>query len=109
MAYERRTEKAVKSAIESLTEVLNGSCDKTLSEIRQLESLNRASAVKYASMNSAAEGLEADADFLKETNREIKKYVEQVDLVSTEVSRLEALVAEMDEWSAELAVKVKRL
>lgn len=109
MAYERRTETIAKSAIESLTEVLTGNSDKTASDIRHLESLNRASAAKYASMNSAAEGLNADADFLQDTNREIKKYVDQVDLVSNEVARLEALVAEMDEWSAELAVKVKRL
>lgn len=109
MASERRTESSVKTAVESLESLLNSQSDKTLSELDRLEQNNRSATQRVMTMNQAAEGLATDGEFLKENNLEITKYVEQVNLVSDDIVRLEQFVKEMEEWSRELTVKVKRL
>ena len=43
------------------------------------------------------------------TGDEIRKYVTLADELCTKVDGLEELVKQMDEWSSELVVKMKRL
>lgn len=109
MTTERRTEASVKTAVESLEGLLNAQSDKTLSDLDRLEQSNRMAIERISTMNQAAGGLATDSEFLKENNLEILKYVKQVDVISDDILRLERFVKEMDEWSRELAIKVKRL
>ena len=97
------------SAVESLENTLRGQSGRTVTEIEHLEDYNKAAARRYSAMNEAAGGLTADAEFLQQNSAEIAKYIHHVEDLSAEVSKLEALVKQMDEWSRELAVKVKRL
>lgn len=109
MTTERRTEASVKTAVESLEGLLNAQSDKTLSDLDRLEQSNRMAIERISTMNQAAGGLATDSEFLKENNLDILKYVKQVDVISDDILRLERFVKEMDEWSRELAIKVKRL
>lgn len=70
---------------------------------------NKTTAERYATMNEAATGLENDAQFIATTNASIQEYCNQVDEIHAQTKRLEQLVSEMDEWSRELSVKMKRL
>lgn len=99
----------MKTAVESLEGLLNAQSDKTLSDLDRLEQSNRMAIERISTMNQAAGGLATDSEFLKENNLDILKYVKQVDVISDDILRLERFVKEMDEWSRELAIKVKRL
>lgn len=103
------TEVAVKSAVASLQELLHHQSDTLTETVVKLEKENKAAVEHYTRLNDAAQGLKADGVFLKDTKSEISKYVEQVSEVTKEVTRLEDLIKEMDEWSKELSIKVKRL
>lgn len=109
MTQHRATEAAIRDAVKELEATVEFHTDKTLVEVRQLEEVNRAHVQRYAKLNQAAAGLDTDGIFIQDTGSEIAKYVEQVDEVAIEVTRLQALVAEMDEWSKELSIKVQRL
>jgi ubiquinone biosynthesis protein UbiJ len=108
-AQERRAEYSVRSAVSSLQDLLTSQSETTVRNLQRLESKNLTAIDRYKEMNTAAEGLAADGDFLRTNNEEIARYIGQVDDVSNGIERLERLVQEMNEWSKELAVKVKRL
>lgn len=106
---QRHAEEPVKSAVDSLREWLDTQSGSTVQALEKMEQHNRNASQHYTVLNGAAEGLKADGVFLIDTKAEITKYVKQLDDASNEVQRLELLVKEMDEWSKELSIKVKRL
>lgn len=106
---QHQSETSIKSAVDSLQDLLDSQTDTTIQGLVALEEENKVVFQHYASLNEAAEGLKADGVFLQDTRSEITKYVEQLNDVANEVERLEVLVKEMDEWSKELSIKIKRL
>ena len=108
-SQQARADTAVRHAVSAIQDDMGGQTDVTIAELQKLESHNRAAIARYSDMNQAAEGLVADQGFLKDNQDEIRRYIGQVDDVLNEVSRLELRVREMDDWTTELEIMVKRL
>ncbi|ODV90086.1 hypothetical protein CANCADRAFT_100280 [Tortispora caseinolytica NRRL Y-17796] len=96
-------------AASNLASNVDADCEKVLAELSETHSTNRKALEHLASLSDAAEVLNDDAAVLSEMNNDIAKYKAQVLEIEEMASKLEILVKEIEEWTAELIVKHRRL
>lgn len=98
-------EKTVKAA----ENLIDAQTDYTVTWLDSLETVNRQQTGKYKQLAESTKGLENDREYLEGLNNENARYVDQLKQVRGHLDTLEKLVGEVDEWSKELEVKVRRM
>ncbi|BFZ58224.1 hypothetical protein PYCC9005_005286 [Savitreella phatthalungensis] len=105
MSSAREIESVLRQVVSTQAEQSTSRC----AALDRLTDENESSVEAYERMNAAAGGLNVDGAFLREKQAEIAKYVAQADDLLEKVASLGKLVDQMDEWSKELVVKMRRL
>ncbi|CCX32098.1 biogenesis of lysosome-related organelles complex-1, subunit 2 [Pyronema domesticum] len=100
---------AVNDTLASLENLIRLDTESTVGDLDLLVRVNKHAAERYKAMTDAAEGLETDSEHLKAKYAEVQKYVKQVDELDERVTDLEAIVRELEEWTGELEIKVRRI
>lgn len=99
----------LQSAFTALRQVVDADSDVTVGSLEMCERINLNATNRYMNLADAAGGLDNDREHLVRTNEEIDKYCDQIDDLAARVEVLEAIAKEVDEWSQELEVKVRRI
>jgi len=109
MAAQRSPTNAVNDTLATLESLIRLDTEATVGDLDLLVRVNKHAAERYKAMADAAEGLETDSDHLRAKYAEVTKYVKQVDELDERVSDLEAIVKELEEWTGELEIKLRRI
>ncbi|KAF8539915.1 biogenesis of lysosome-related organelles complex-1, subunit 2 [Trichophaea hybrida] len=109
MAAQRSPTSAVNDTLATLESLIRLDTEATVGDLDLLVRVNKHAAERYKAMADAAEGLETDSEHLRVKYAEVTKYVKQVDELDERVSDLEAIVKELEEWTGELEIKLRRI
>ncbi|KAF8420141.1 biogenesis of lysosome-related organelles complex-1 subunit 2-domain-containing protein [Tirmania nivea] len=101
---------SIPALLRTLQTTLQSDTLTTLSDLDLLQRVNTHAAAQYKAMADAAQGgLGGDLGYLQQKYGDIARYAAQVDGITAKVDELERVVRELDEWTGELEVKVRRL
>ncbi|KAH0614678.1 uncharacterized protein H6S33_000314 [Morchella sextelata] len=105
----QKTSNSVNDVLASLENVIRADTEATIGDLDLLNRINLHAKERYQAMANAAEGLQTDSEYLTQKYADIEKYKNQVDVLDERVGDLEAVVKELEEWTGELEIKVRRL
>lgn len=99
----------MEKTVKAVEHLVDAQTDYTVAWLDSLEDVNRQQTKKYKLLADSSKGLENDRVYLEGLNNETARYAEQLKQVDGHLDTLEKLVGEVDEWSKELEVKVRRM
>lgn len=99
----------VQQALQALQRSVEADTEVMIGEMEVMERANINSSGKYARLVDNAQDLVTMSSAIKSTANDIKERLVQLDEIISEVDRLELLAVEIDEWSRELEIKLRRL
>lgn len=100
---------SVPNALQKLQRTVEADTEVMIGELELMERANINASTKYSALADKAEDLVSTSSSIKKTNEDIKERLAQLDEIVENVDVLEHLAAEMEEWSRELEVKLRRL
>ncbi|RPB05555.1 hypothetical protein L873DRAFT_806290 [Choiromyces venosus 120613-1] len=105
----QKTANNVNDVLATLENVIRADTEATVGDLDLLNRINLHATERYKAIADAAVGLETDSEYLGQKYAEIEKYKQQVDNLEERVGDLEAIAKELEEWTGELEIKVRRL
>ncbi|ODQ81699.1 hypothetical protein BABINDRAFT_6363 [Babjeviella inositovora NRRL Y-12698] len=102
------TRKLIRDSVNSLKRVVETDTEISLIDIKLMENLNRKQSLKYIELKERYVALDKDSEAIEHLNAEIAEYAIKLDALEAYTDTLEVLANELNEWSQELEVKLKR-
>lgn len=98
----------IQVSYECLKKILELDAQSTSSDLNLIESLNTSIALRYKDLQPYLEDLTDNSIKIKESDLNLKKKIEDLNLLEKRVLNLKKLSVQLDEWSNELEVKTRR-
>ncbi|OWB63706.1 hypothetical protein B5S29_g4708 [[Candida] boidinii] len=98
----------IQVSYECLKKILELDAQSTSSDLNLIESLNTSIALRYKDLQPYFEDLTDNSIKIKESDLNLKKKIENLNLLEKRIMILKNLSIQLDEWSIELEVKTRR-
>lgn len=108
-ANTKSTQLTIHESFESLKKIVELDIDSSLTDLTLLEKLNNELTLNYRNYQDSLTQFEENT---KETELEfdqVRDMGDKLDLLESQVDKLSQLANEIDEWSREVQIKVKRI
>lgn len=107
-ASKQDPKKLIGASYECIKKILELDTQSTIIDMNMMESINNAAILKYRDVESYVDSIEKDAAVVHDSQLQLAQAGGKLSVLECRVAKLERLVNELDEWSSELEVKVRR-